>query len=78
MELGTIIKQPICIKCEYEWQKGYALALFEDCDNPYRVDDEDFMYVHFRTFKNFTFYSDDKGGSRKQRPIYKFEEIFKL
>lgn len=78
MKLTTLLKQPICIKCEHEWQKGYALALFEDCDNPYRVDDEDFMYVHFRTFKTFTFYSDNKGISVKKRPVYKFEEIFKL
>lgn len=76
--IDFLIKQPICIKCEYEWQKGYALAIFDDCDNPFRVDDEDFMFIHFRTIKVFTFYTDAKGISDQDRPIYEFEEIFKL
>ncbi|MEI6865549.1 hypothetical protein [Flavicella sp.] len=28
-EILEVIKAPVCIKCEHEWQKGYALGLFE-------------------------------------------------
>ena len=78
MDTLIITNQPICIECKYQWQKGYVLAMFDDCDNPFRIDDDEFMFVHFRTMEVFTFYSDAKGVSDKERPIYQFEEYFKL
>lgn len=78
LNLKKLLNQPICVKLEYGWQKGYALSFFKNCDNPFRLDDEDFMYLHFRNYNNCTFYADTKGGSRKERPVYSFAEIFKL
>lgn len=77
-ELEKIINKPICVHCEHEWQKGYAVSQFNNCDNPFRLNDFNFKYIHFRTFKNCTFYSDKKGPSRKERESFEFNEIFQV
>lgn len=76
--LKQIINKPICVKLEHEWQKGWALAQFENCDNNFRLDDKEFNYLHFRTLNNCTFYTDSKGASDTHREVYNFDEIFKL
>ena len=78
LTLSCLINKPICVFCEHEWQKGYALAQFKNCDNKFRLEDEDFKFVHFRTLENFTFYTDEKGISPVDRDIYTFYELFKL
>jgi len=78
MILTELLTKPICVLCEFEWQKGYALAQFDNCDNEMRLDDADFKYLHFRTTKNCTFYTDDKGVSDNQREVYRFDELFKV
>ncbi len=78
MILKELLTKPICVFCEYEWQKGYALAQFENCDNKFRLDDADFKYIHFRTMKNCTFYTDNIGISDDEREVYSFNEFFKI
>lgn len=78
MELTEITKKPVCVYCEHDWQKGYAVSQFDNCDNPFRLEDKDFRYLHFRTTKNCTFYDDVKGPSREDRDVYSFKEIFNL
>jgi hypothetical protein len=78
LSLKKLLNQPICVKFEFEWQKGYALSFFKDCDNFFRLDDANFMYLHFRNYNNCTFYSDEKGVSDNKRPIYPFADFFKL
>jgi hypothetical protein len=78
MNLTELITKPICVICSHEWQKGYAFAQFEKCDNKYRLEDADFKYIHFRTLKNCTFYTDRKGTSDEEREVYEFDEFLKL
>ena len=41
MILTELITKPICVLCEFEWQKGYALAQFDNCDNLMRLEDKE-------------------------------------
>jgi len=74
--MNDMRNKPLALKLEKEWQKGFLLGLFENCTNPFRREEINFCYAHFRSLKEFTFYEDEYGGEKKPRPVYFFEEIF--
>ena len=57
-------------------QKRVILEVFEECDNPFRVDDESFKYAHFRK-DTVTFYQDNYGGSDIPKDVISFREFCK-
>jgi len=74
--MEDVLNNPIAVKCEKQWQKGFLLGFFKRCDNPFRIEDEGFCYAHFRSNESFTFYKDEYGVENEARPVFKFEEIF--